>query len=170
MPIGPDVDLATLREELVTAGCALLVASLAHGAAGLPVPVPQSGEPTIAAKVTPDDLRLQWAEPAVQLHRVVRLGRAWTTFRGKRLGVLRATPVVGPPGDAEPADAGPAAEVGPRAGRGRGRRARWWEPSCAPVHGGLALEEVQPESRAPMPAGDWARGVRLLAGERLGSD
>jgi methionyl-tRNA formyltransferase len=36
--------------------------------------------------------------------------------------------------------------------------------------GALVLEEVQPESRAPMPAEDWARGVRLLAGERLGSD
>jgi hypothetical protein len=29
---------------------------------------------------------------------------------------------------------------------------------------------VQPESRGPMAADDWARGVRILAGERLGSD
>jgi methionyl-tRNA formyltransferase len=150
VPIGPDEDLATLREELVTAGCALLVASLAHGAAGLPVPVPQSGEPTIASKVTPDDLRLAWEEPAVQLHRVVRLGRAWTTFRGKRLGVLRATPVAAPvPGGP------PGTLVGTVVCTGAG---------------GLALEQVQPESRAPMPAGDWARGVRPLSGERLGSD
>jgi methionyl-tRNA formyltransferase len=150
VPIGPDVDLATLRDELVTAGCALLVSALAHGAAGLPTPVPQSGEPTVAPKLTPDDLRLQWDQPAVQLHRVVRLGRAWTTFRGKRLGVLRAMPV------AAPAPAGPPGTlVGTIVCTGAGA---------------LALDEVQPESRKPMPAGDWARGVRPLDGERLGSD
>jgi len=150
VPIGDDEDLSTLRDELVTAGCVLLVTALAHGAAGLPVPVPQSGEPTIAPKLTPDDLRLHWEEPGVQLHRVVRLGRAWTTFRGKRLGVLRATPVAAP----EPAGP-PGTLVGTVVCTGAG---------------GLALDQVQPESRAPMPAGDWARGVRPLAGERLGSD
>jgi methionyl-tRNA formyltransferase len=36
-------------------------------------------------------------------------------------------------------------------------------------NGGLALEEVQPESRKPMTADDWARGVRPVVGERLGS-
>ena len=36
-------------------------------------------------------------------------------------------------------------------------------------NGGLALEEVQPESRKPMTADDWARGVRPAVGERLGS-
>jgi methionyl-tRNA formyltransferase len=150
VPIGPDEDLATLRDELVTAGCALLVAALANGAEGLPEPVPQSGEPTVASKLTPDDLRLAWEEPAVQLHRVVRLGRAWTTFRGKRLGVLRATPVAAP----DPAGP-PGTLVGTVVCTGAG---------------GLALDQVQPESRAPMSAGDWARGVRPLAGERLGSD
>jgi methionyl-tRNA formyltransferase len=150
VPIGPDEDLATLRDELVTAGCALLVSSLAQGAAGLPVPVPQSGEPTIASKLTPEDLHLAWEEPALQLHRVVRLGRAWTTFRGKRLGVLRATPVAAPV---------PAGSPGTLVGT----------VVCTGA-GGLALDQVQPESRAPMPAADWVRGVRPLAGERLGSD
>jgi methionyl-tRNA formyltransferase len=168
VPIGPDVDLSTLREELVTAGCALLVAALAHGVAGLPAPVPQSGEVTLAAKVTPEDLHLHWEQPAVQLHRVVRLGRAWTTFRGKRLGVLRATPVATPPGEAGPAGAGPPGTAGPPGGAGPPGTLVGTVVSTG--DGALALDEVQPESRAPMPAGDWARGVRLLAGERLGSD
>ena len=150
VPIGREEDLSTLRDELVTAGCALLVAALAQGVAGLPAPVPQSGEPTIAPKLTPDDLRLQWEQPAAQLHRLVRLGRAWTTFRGKRLGVLRATPVVAPV---------PAPPPGTLVGT-----------VVCTGDGALALDQVQPESRAPMPAGDWARGVRPLAGERLGSD
>jgi methionyl-tRNA formyltransferase len=165
VPIGDAVDLPSLRSELVTAGCALLVAALAHGVAGLPEPVPQSGEPTIAAKLTTEDLRLQWEQPAAQLHRVVRLGRAWTTFRGKRLGVLRATPVAAPTG-AGPTGAGPTG-AGPT---GAGTPGTLVGTVVCTGDGALALEEVQPESRAPMPADDWARGMRLLAGERLGSD
>jgi methionyl-tRNA formyltransferase len=160
VPIGDSVDLPTLRDQLVTAGCALLIASLAHGVAGLPEPVPQAGEPTIASKLTSEDFRLQWDQPAVQLHRVVRLGRAWTTFRGKRLGVLQATPV---------ADAGGAAGGGAGADAA-GPPGTLVGTVVATGDGALVLEEVQPESRAPMAAEDWVRGVRLLAGERLGSD
>jgi methionyl-tRNA formyltransferase len=93
---------------------------------------------------------LRWEKSAAQLHRVVRLGRAWTTFRGKRLGVLKATPV-GAPDDAGP----PGTLVGTVVRTG---------------DGALQLEKVQPESRTPMPADDWARGVRLSVGARLGSD
>jgi methionyl-tRNA formyltransferase len=105
--------------------------------------------------LTPEDFRLQWEQPAAQLHRVVRLGRAWTTFRGKRLGILRATPV------AAPADAGSG---------GAGVPGTLVGTIVCAGDGALALEEVQPESRGPMGADDWVRGVRLLAGERLGSD
>ena len=136
VPIDAEVDLPTLRDELVTAGCALLVAALAHGVEGLPVPVPQSGEATIAAKVTPEDLHLQWEQPAVQLHRVVRLGRAWTTFRGKRLGVLRATPVAASAADAGAIDAG-------------ANRARWWEPSCAPATAPSHWTKCSPRAGPP---------------------
>jgi methionyl-tRNA formyltransferase len=168
VPIGDAMDLPALRDELVTAGCALLVTALAHGVAGLPEPVVQSGVPTIASKVTPEDLRLQWEQPAAQLHRVVRLGRAWTTFRGKRLGVLRATPVAAAAG-AGLAGAGAGAGAA-GAGAGAGPPGTLVGMVVCTGDGALALEEVQPESRTPMPADDWARGVRLLAGERLGSD
>jgi methionyl-tRNA formyltransferase len=154
VPIDDDVDLSTLRERLVDGGCALLVAGLADGIAGLPAPVPQSGEPTMAAKLTPADLELHWEQEAAQLHRVVRLGRAWTTFRGKRLGILHATPVAdggGGEGGGEPP--GTLMDTVVRTG-----------------DGALRLDEVQPESRSPMAADDWARGVRLSAGERLGTD
>ena len=92
-----DEALDALRQQLVAVGSELLVDTLAGGVAGLPEPVPQHGEVTIADKITKADLHLDWAEPAVQLKRVVRLGRAWTTFRGKRLTVLQAAV-----GDAEP--------------------------------------------------------------------
>jgi methionyl-tRNA formyltransferase len=150
--IGHDLDLAGLRDDLVAAGSDLLVESLAGGVAGLPRPEPQLGEPTVAAKLTPADLRLLWEDEAVQLHRVVRLGRAWTTFRGRRLGVLRATP---DDAASDPSMGPPGTLVGPLVVTGRGM---------------LRLEEVQPESRSPMAAADWVRGARLSVGDRLGSD
>ena len=156
VPIPEDFDLARLRQELVDVGSALLVASLGDGLAGLPVPVAQEGEPTIARKLTPQDLELHWEQDGAQLQRVIRLGRAWTTFRGRRLGILKATLV----------DAG-TGEVADTDGLGVGTLVG---TSAITGHGTLELEEVQPESRAPMTAADWARGARPLAGERLGSD
>ncbi len=117
-----------------------------HLRAGLPEPVPQQGEPTYAAKIEPDELRLDWSQPAVQLHRVVRLGRAWTTFRGRRLGVLAARVVESGPA--------PGALEDLVVGAGDGA--------------GLSLVEVRPEGRAAMAADAWARGARPEPGERLG--
>ena len=88
VPLDDDITLAALRLELVDVASALVVEALADGVAGLPDPVPQSGEVTLADKITKEDLHLDWTRPAVDLRRVVRLGRAWTTFRGKRLTVL----------------------------------------------------------------------------------
>lgn len=90
--IGPDDTLHELRGRLVDVGTDLLVRALAEG---LGDPEPQVGEPTYADKIDPDELRLDWARPAVALHRVVRLGGAWTTFRGKRLKVHEAAVVDG---------------------------------------------------------------------------
>ena len=70
VPIGSDTDLIALRAELVEVGSALLAESLAGGLAGLPAPEPQEGEPTVAPKLTPEDLHLDWEDAALQLHRV----------------------------------------------------------------------------------------------------
>ena len=88
VPLDDDITLAALRAELVAVASALVVDALAGGVAGLPDPVPQEGEVTMADKISKEDLHLDWTRPAVELKRVVRLGRAWTTFRGKRLTVL----------------------------------------------------------------------------------
>jgi methionyl-tRNA formyltransferase len=150
VPIDDTIDLSALRRELVEVGSALLVETLAGGVGGLPTPVPQEGEVTMAAKLSHDDLHLHWEDPASQLHRVVRLGRAWTTFRGKRLGVRQAR-----------ADDLAGADGVPGTLRGA---------SVVTGHGMLTLVEVQPESRAPMKAEDWLRGVRPSESDRLGSD
>jgi methionyl-tRNA formyltransferase len=87
VPIGPTATAADLRAALVEVGTTLLVDTLRRG---LDAPTSQEGEPVYAAKIEPDDLRLDWSRPAEELARVVRVGGAWTTFRGKRLKILEA--------------------------------------------------------------------------------
>jgi methionyl-tRNA formyltransferase len=145
VPIGPDESLDELRATLVDVGTDLLVATLREG---LGEPVPQAGEPTYADKIDPSELHLDWTQPAIALHRTVRLGDAWTTFRGKRLKVwrTRCTP-----------DRGvlAAGELdGVRVGTGDGV---------------LELLEVQPEGKGRVDAAAWRNGARPSPGERLGS-
>jgi methionyl-tRNA formyltransferase len=141
-----------LRMRLVAVGSELVVDALVNGVSGLPVPQPQDGEVTMAEKITTDDLHIQWGRTAREVTRVVRLGRAWTTFRGRRLGVLDAG--VGP-GDAVPAASAPGTLHGANVSTGEGS---------------LVLRRVQPESRSPMSADEWLRGIRPQDGERLGTD
>lgn len=88
VPIGDDTTADELRHSLVEVGTAQLVRCLA---APLPVPVPQQGEPSYAAKIRPEELRIDWNLPPDTVHRLVRLGGAWTTFRGKRVKLIAAT-------------------------------------------------------------------------------
>jgi methionyl-tRNA formyltransferase len=88
VPIGPTTTADDLRATLVDVGTPLLVDTLQHG---LATATPQQGEAVYAAKVEPADLELDWTRPPEELARLVRVGGAWTTFRGKRLKVLAAT-------------------------------------------------------------------------------
>lgn len=146
-PIGDDETVADLRDALAGMGTEMLLRLLRDG---LPEPQPQRGEPTYAHKIDPSEHRLDWSRPAVVLHRVVRLGSAWTTFRGRRLKVLAA----------RLADAPAALEAG------------GLDPDTLTVatgEGGLRLAEVQPEGKGPQRAEDWRNGARPRRGEVLGS-
>jgi methionyl-tRNA formyltransferase len=128
VPIGPDDTAAELRSRLARLGADLLVDNLA---AGLGEPRPQQGEPTYARKIDGAELELDWQAPAEAIHRVVRVGGAWTTHDGSRLKVWRtALSVPGPDG----------VEV-------------------ATGDGPIWLVEVQPEGRRRMPARAWANGL-----------
>jgi methionyl-tRNA formyltransferase len=142
VPIGPEDTLDDVRATLVTVGTDLLVRTLGDG---LDHATPQTGEPVYAAKLSPDDLQLDWARPAVELDRIVRVGGAWTAFRGRRLKVLAATPVDG--------SLPPAVIERDRVGTG---------------HGDLVVRTVQPEGKAPMPAAAWRNGARPRPGETFG--
>jgi methionyl-tRNA formyltransferase len=147
--IGPDATAATLSAELTDLGADLLVEALR---AGLRDPEPQVGEVTYAHKLTPEDRRLRWDRPAVELDRVVRVGGAWTTVRDKRLKVLEA---IAHPAAAAPEGAVPGTLVGTTVAAGVGT---------------IELVTVQPEGKGPQAAVDWVRGARLDERERLGGD
>jgi methionyl-tRNA formyltransferase len=154
--IDDEVTAIELRSRLVQLGCQLLVEHLAQGVAGLPVPHDQAGEPSYAEKIHASELELHWEQPGVQIRRVVRLGRAWTTFRGKRVHILRATgtPLDSDARSGERSDLPPGTLDDVDVVAGDGERVR--------------LLTVQPADKRPMEAAAWLRGVRPRPGERLG--
>lgn len=139
VPIGPSTTADRLRGELVDVGTNLLIEELR---AGLGEPQLQIGEPLYAAKITADELHIDWSKPAVEIDRLVRVGGAWTTLHGKRLKIVSAELV-------DPTAAGSNELHGDRMG-------------------GLRLVTVQPEGRAPMAFDAFARGARLAELEWLG--
>ena len=149
--IGPEETAEELRERLAVVGADLLAEVLSVGLSELPDGEPQHGEVTYAAKIEPDELELHFEAEAIHLARLVRVGRAWTTFRGARLIVVSAR-----------AHPGAAGASGARVGALDGT-------SVTTGEGTLELVEVQPEGRKRVPAGEWVRGARPTPGERLGA-
>ncbi len=91
VPIGPRTTAAELRAELVDAGAALLVETLSEPlAAWIDRWSPQVGEATYAHKIDPTELEIDWSQPVEEIDRLIRIGGAWTTFRGKRLKIISA--------------------------------------------------------------------------------
>jgi methionyl-tRNA formyltransferase len=153
--IRPTDTSGDLLARLADAGAKLLVATLDGIEAGRLVAEPQPADGvSMAPKLTVEDARVDWAAPAMRVDRVVRACTpapgAWTTFREER---LKLRPVRLDPSGHELApgliDVG---RDGVRVGTG-----------SHPV----LLGEVQPQGKRVMPASDWARGVRIVLGERL---
>jgi methionyl-tRNA formyltransferase len=91
VPIGSEQTAAELLDVLVDIGTALLVESLsAPVEQWVDNPEPQTGDDTYASKFCDEDFEINWSDSGEQVHRLVRVGGAWTTFRGKRLKILRA--------------------------------------------------------------------------------
>jgi methionyl-tRNA formyltransferase len=153
--IEPDETAAELSTRLAAVGSELLVRVLhdvrISGSAGaLPEPEAQVGEATYAAKIEAADRALDWASSAIQLARIVRIGGAFTAFRGRRLGIERARAVDSPQSGPLP----PGSIEGSMVATGEGR---------------LQLVTVRPESGRSMTADEWLHGLRPRAGDRLGT-
>ena len=101
-------------------------------------------------RLDPDELALDWTWPAERLHRVIRVGRAWTTFRGRRFIVERARRAsvaelpVGRPGSLS-------------------------RTIVRTGDGVLELVTVRPEGKGAQPAKAWLQGARPGPDERLGA-
>ena len=153
--VRPTDTAGDLLGRLATSGAGLLAATLDGIEDGTLAARPQPTEGvSLAPKVTTDDARVGWAAPPIAIDRLVRSVTpepgAWTTFRDERLGL---GPVTRP-------DDAPALEPGEL--RAEKRRVLVGTAG-APVQ----LGEVRPVGKRAMPAPDWARGVRIVAGERL---
>ena len=174
-PIAPHSTADQLRTGLCELGIAMLLEALAEG---FGEPQPQSGEITWAHKITPSDLRIDWTAPAHQVMRLVRVGGAWTTFRGKRLKVLGACPQA----RSEPGGGRPVAAVSLPEGRGAANQAESESPGTilapagpeppdavlvASADGCVELVTVQSEGRRATSARDWSNGARLVRGEKF---
>jgi methionyl-tRNA formyltransferase len=96
VPIDDTTTAAELRETLVDVGSTLLVETLSQPLGDwIGDYRVQQGEPTYAAKFTAADFEIDWSLPVVDIHRLIRVGGAWTTFRSKRLKIVAADLVEG---------------------------------------------------------------------------
>ncbi|CUR59168.1 Methionyl-tRNA formyltransferase [metagenome] len=147
-----------------------LLARLAEGGAGLLVQTldgiedgslearvqPEDGV-SFAPKILVDDARIDWNHPAVAVDRQVRACTpapgAWSTFGGERIKIGPVTVAA----DRDPIAPG-VLEVT--------KNAVLVGTATAP----LLLGEVKAFGKRQMPAADWARGVRLESGVRLGDE
>jgi methionyl-tRNA formyltransferase len=108
---------------------------------------------TYAAKITVEDARLDFTAPAVAVDRLARAVTpepgAWAEFRGERLKLGPVTPVD---------------DVTLPAGELLVERKRVLVGTATTA---VALGEVQAQGKKRMAATDWARGVRIEAGEHI---
>ena len=129
---------SSLTDDLAELGAELLVDTLRHG---LGVPVVQSGDATYAAKITAEDLRVDWTRPSIDIVRQTRAVRAFTVVDELRIRVLEVALV----GESE-TDAGLIpGQISPTGLVGTG-------------DGCLRLLRIQPEGRSAMDATAWLRG------------
>ncbi len=154
-PIRPTDTAGDLLARLAESGAELLVRTLDGLAAGALAAVPQPGDGvSLAPKLTVEDARVVWGDPAMRVDRLVRgctpAPGAWSTFRDERvkLGPVRPDPAV--------------ADLAP--GELRAAKQDVWVGTATHA---VRLGDVQAQGKRMMPAGDWARGLRVQAGERL---
>ncbi|GGU01878.1 methionyl-tRNA formyltransferase [Streptomyces coeruleorubidus] len=145
-----------LLTRLAFAGAGLLSATMDGIEDGTLKAVPQPAEGvSLAPKVNVEDARIDWTAPALRVDRMVRgctpAPGAWTTFRGERLKLIQVAPV---PDRTELAP-GQISAGKNNVYVGTGSYA-------------VELVWVQAQGKKPMRAADWARGVRIAEGERLG--
>jgi methionyl-tRNA formyltransferase len=157
-PIGPDETAVDLSTRLAAAGADLLVRTLADLCAGTIQPRAQEhSRATYAPILKKEDGRIDWSNPAQQIHDLIRGFQPWpgahTSFRGQSLHLWRSRLV-----SEKYCDLPPGAFI---------------EKQGVFAVGGdgavVELLEVQLEGRKRMPAEVFANGHRLTQNDLLGA-
>ncbi|MCC0099236.1 MULTISPECIES: methionyl-tRNA formyltransferase [Streptomyces] len=155
--IRPTDTSGDLLTRLAFAGSGLLAATMDGIEDGTLRAVGQSADGvSLAPKITVEDARIDWRAPAMRADRLVRgctpAPGAWTVFRGERLKLIS----VGLVTDRTDLTPGELAAAKNNVYVGTGSHA-------------VELLWVQPQGKKPMRGADWARGVRIAPGERVGA-
>lgn len=155
-PVRDDDDAASLAARLAALGGPLLAESALLAAAGTAPRTPQDrGSGSYAKKLRKEDGIVDWALPARTVWNRARAVTPWpgaqTTFRGKRMLLVRTRAIEGAPG------AAPGTLLG---SDDQGLRV-----ACA--DGVLLVTRLKPEGRAELDAAEWTRGARPLPGDRF---
>jgi methionyl-tRNA formyltransferase len=156
-PVRPSDTAGSLLERLSVAGAGLLVATLDMIESGELEARPQPADGiSLAPKITPADAEVNWKVAAPAVSRLIRACTpapgAWTTLDGTRVKLL---PLAGA-GGAEDGTLGPGELLVLRDRVLVGT-------ATAPVQ----LGDVQASGKRPMPAAEWARGLRLGGGRAV---
>ena len=136
---------SSLHDELAALGARLIVDALDRIEQLTPRPQPSEGV-TYAKKISRDEGRIDWRNPAVEIERQVRALDAWFDAKGERIK-LRAAELV--PGQGAPGTVLDAA------------------PTIACGTGALRLVNLQRPGRAPLDGAAFLRGFALPPGTVL---
>jgi methionyl-tRNA formyltransferase len=154
--IRPTDTSGDLLTRLAFAGSGLLAATMDGIEDGTLKAVPQPADGiSTASKITVESAHIDWAAPALRVDRMVRgctpAPGAWTVFRAERLKLIQVATVP----DRTDLAPGELSVAKNNVYVGTGSHA-------------VELLWVQAQGKKPMRAADWARGVRIPSGERLG--
>jgi len=149
--VGQEDTAGELLERLSRSGAVLLAQTLSAIQAGKASAVPQSGDVSLASKLTLEDGRLNWTHPALAISRQARgvtpEPGAWTLLAGQRVKLepvrLRS--------DVDGLAPGAVSLHGKSVLVGTGSHA-------------VELTRIQPAGKKMMSAADWARGLASLEG------
>ncbi len=150
VPIGSETNAQALHDALAPLGASLVLQALQQSPT--PRPQPEAGV-TYAPRLSREDGRLDWTQPADALDRRIRAMTpwpgAWTLSEGQVLKVIAASPLPGTGHGDRPGTV----HVGLQVACGAGV---------------LRIDRLQLPGRAVLDAADFLRGHRLPPGLRLG--
>jgi len=157
IPLPPDARSGPLTEQLFTLGSALLLEALAGYAAGTLNPIPQDdSQATYTKLLKKEDGLIDWGAAAIQIERMTRAYHPWpgahTSWHGQPFKIIAARVHTEWAGSAAPGTLLP-------------QNDSVWVATGA---GAIELLSVQPSGKRPLAAADWWRGIKQIAGARLG--